>query len=349
MFKFDTPSQRNEALRMALTITLCMLIGKLFDFQSPVYFALYPTLIMTKGKDYSWRGFAKTFMPTFIAASIALVISEVFSEHPFVIWTISLLFFDFMRRRATNPAKQGAMLMPTFNWILIVIFSQHTTMDMPTRLHEILIAMVITTFVAKSMIWLFPVKPAGKPRQMIDMPVSFENRYISLALIGGGVAALMIVDLISATFCLVPVIAAAIQTTRTGFLNVVNQRFQTQVGGCAIAIIFSVIMANHQSNIGFYTLGLGLLSFTISAVMAKSQGIARDTHADALLATMLPIQLYITSHQIGLESTFLRAWELSVTLFILWGLYHLTALINNKGSLQESGNNGLSTSHHSQH
>lgn len=328
MFKFDTLSQRNEALRIALTITLCMTIGKLFAFQSPVYFALYPTLIMTKGKDYSWLGFAKTFVPTFAAASMALVISEVFSEHPFVIWTISLLFFDFMRRRATTPAKQGAMLMPTFNWILIVIFSQHTTMDMPNRLHEILIAMVVTTLVAKSMIWLLPVKSAGKPLQMVDTPVSFESRCLSLALIGGGVAVLMIVDLISATFCLVPVIAAAIQTTRGGFINVVRQRFQTQVGGCAIAIIFSVIMANNQSNIGFYVLVLGALTFTISSLMANSQGMARDTHADALLATMLPIQLYITSHQIGLESTFLRAWELSVTLFILWGLFQLTGGAN---------------------
>jgi hypothetical protein len=39
---------------------------------------------------------------------------------------------------------------------------------------------------------------------------------------------------------------------------------------------------------------------------------------------MLPIQIDMTSSDLGLESTVLRAWELSVTLFILYALHHLT-------------------------
>ncbi|MEZ9777791.1 DUF2955 domain-containing protein [Vibrio sp. 10N.261.54.A5] len=315
-------SQRNEALRVALTVTICMVLGKLLNLDSPVYLALYPTIIMTKNKDYSWLGLIRTLAPTLLAASTALVVTEVFSQHPFVVWTISLFFFDFMRRRATTPAKKGKMLMPTFNWILIVVFAQHTTMDMPMRIHEILVSMLITMVVAKTMVVLFPVEQGNKPPVFKEQPVTFESRAISLALIGLGLAFLMIVDIISAMFCMVPVIAAATQTTHKSFIDVVDRRFQTQVGGCAFAVVFTLLMAGHQSTFGYYTIVLGLFAFMITASMAKAKGSARDIHADALLATMLPIQLYMTSSNLGLESTFLRAWELTVTLFVLWALCH---------------------------
>lgn len=81
-------------------------------------------------------------------------------------------------------------------------------------------------------------------------------------------------------------------------------------------------MAGHQSTFGYYTIVLGLFAFMITASMAKAKGSARDIHADALFATMLPIQLYMTSSNLGLESTFLRTWELTVTLFVLWALCH---------------------------
>lgn len=317
-------SHMNEALRVTLTVTLCMLIGKLFDFSSPVYFALYPTIIMTKGKDYSWNGLAKTFLPTLIAAACAVVVSEIFADHPFVIWTISLIFFDQLRRRATTPPKQGAMLMPTFNWILIIVFSQHTTLAMPLRIHEIFLAMLITAIVAKTMVALFPIAKKGPPPVFTPQPVSYQNRLVSLGLIGSGLAFLMVVDMISATFCMVPVVAAATQTNRASFALVVKRRLLTQVGGCAIAVIFTLLIAGHQDVIGFYTLGLGGLIYLLAYSMAKAEGPAKDIHADALLATLLPIQLYMSSTEWGLESTFLRAWELTVTLAILLMLHQLT-------------------------
>ena len=325
MWSFDSLSQRNEALRIALTVTICMLLGQVLNLDSPVYLALYPTIIMTKNKDYSWSGLVRTLLPTLVAASCALLVTEIFSQHPFVVWSISLFFFDFMRRRASNPIKKGQMLMPTFNWILIVVFAQHTTIDMPMRIHEIVLSMLITIVVAKAMVALFPVTQAGKPPAFNDEHVTFQSRATSLALIGTGVGFLMIVDIISATFCLVPVIAAATQTTQHEFVAVVRKRFITQVGGCALAVLFTLTMAGHQSNLGYYAIMLGLLTFLISASMAKAIGPARDTHADALLATMLPIQLYITVNEMGLESTFLRAWELTVTLFILYSVHVLTS------------------------
>ncbi|MFC1233534.1 DUF2955 domain-containing protein [Vibrio sp. F74] len=317
-------ARKNETLRVTFTVTLCMLAGKLLHLDSAVYLALYPTIVMTKGKDYSWLGLFKMLFPTLLAASCALLVSDVFHEHPFIIWTVSLIFFDLMRRDANTPAKLGGMLMPTFNWILIIVFSQHTVADMPMRIHEILVSMAITILISKSMVFLFPQENKGKPPVFTPQVVTYQHRFVSTGLVGAGLAFLMIVDLISATFCMVPVIAAATQFSRDKFKEVVERRFVTQVGGCAVAIIFTLVMAGHQSTIGYYTLGLGSLVFIIANWMSPSQGPPRDLHADALLATMLPIQLYMGNTSFGLESTYLRAWELTVTLCILFILHQLT-------------------------
>ncbi|MDX2322237.1 MAG: DUF2955 domain-containing protein [Moritella sp.] len=314
----------NEVLRVTFTITLCMLAGKLLDLNSAVYLALYPTILMTKGKDYSWQGIFKIFFPTFIAASCALLVCQVFHEHPFVVWTISLIFIDQMRCRADNPIKLGGMIMPTFNWILIVVFSQLDSFDMPMRVREILISMLITAVIAKIMVMLFPINKSRKAPVFKPQAVTYQHRVVTTGLIGSGLAFLMIADLISATFCMVPVIAAATQFSRDKFKDVVDLRFLTQIGGCALAAIFTLLMAGHQETIIFYGFGLGCLVFVLAKWMATSQGPSRDIHADALLATMLPIQLYMGNTSFGLENTYLRAWELTVTLSILFALHQLT-------------------------
>ena len=65
-------SKLNETLRITLTVTICMLAGKLMGLNSPVYLALYPVIVMTKGKDYSLKGLVKMFAPVLCAASLAL-------------------------------------------------------------------------------------------------------------------------------------------------------------------------------------------------------------------------------------------------------------------------------------
>lgn len=313
-----------QAIRMSLTIVICMLLGKIFNLNSTVYLALFPTILLTKVKKYSWMALVKTFLPTILAASAAVFVSEMFSDHPFVIWAVSLVYFDQLRKRADTPAKVGGLLMPTFNWILIVVFSQHTNSDMQVRIHEIMISIVITILVAKLMVYLFPLPKQSPPPQFKAVEVSYANRLASIVFIGGGLAFLMIVDIVSATFCLVPVISAATQITPQKFKQVVEHRATTQVSGCAIAVVFSVFLFNQQQVISYYGILLFALVFTMAYWILSAASAQQDTHADALLATLLPIQLYIGNTDIGLESTFLRAWELAVTLGILFMLHHLT-------------------------
>jgi hypothetical protein len=316
--------QPKEALRIALTITICMILGKVLNFNFAVYLAFYPAVLVTKSKDYSWKGMFVTLAPTFVAATVAVLVNDLFQDHPFIIWTISLIFFDQLRLRADTPLKVGKMLMPCFTWILIMVFAQSGTFNMTGMVSESFWAMLITALVTKLMIILFPLPKLGKLAQFKSQPVTYGHRLVSLTLIGAGLGLLMIVDLLPATFCLVPVIAAATQFDRAKFIEVVELRFVTQIGGCAIAGLFILVMAGHQSTLGFYALTLGGTIYLIARTMVAATGPARDIHTDALLATVLPIQLYMGTNSFGLDGTFLRAWQLFITLCILFALHQLT-------------------------
>ncbi|HIF9247414.1 TPA: DUF2955 domain-containing protein [Photobacterium damselae] len=329
---FNNIINNKDALRVALTVTVCMMLGKLLHLNSPVYLALYPAIVMTKVKDQSWKGLIKTFIPALAAATLAIITTEIFRDHPFIIWTISILLFDTLRKKADTPPKVGALFMPTINWILNIVFAQHTTMNMPERIHEIFIAMVITAVVTKCMLWLLPKAKGAKPPQFKPHPITFEHRLVSVSLIGVGLGFLMIVNLISAAFCMVPVIAAATQVNRHNYLQVIKGRFWTQVGGCAIAAIFSILMSGHQNMFFIYGIALFVLLYIIADQMHNDDTPAqRDTHADILLATVLPLQLYMNSSELGLSSTFLRGWELAVTLGILWLFHRLTQTREHNG------------------
>ncbi|WP_299807740.1 DUF2955 domain-containing protein [uncultured Shewanella sp.] len=320
----NSTDQRNEAIRITFVITFCMLVAKVFNFDSSVYLALYPTIAMTKVKDYSWGKLFSTFAPTFVSACVALLVVELFQSHPFVVWTISLIFIDWMRKKADTPIKRSGLIMPIFNWILIVVFSQFSSQSMPDRIGEILLSMVITVCVAKAAVKLFPLHCKTKPMVFQPQKVTYQQRLITLSLIGSGLALLMNINLLSATFCMVPVIAAATQSDRRAYKEVVSRRFITQIGGCSVAVLVSLLLAEHQAIIGYYGLIVAGAIFAIAVMMVTGENAQRDIHADALLATVLPIQLYIGTTSMGIESIFLRAWELAVTLAILFLLFQLS-------------------------
>ncbi|WP_039871904.1 DUF2955 domain-containing protein [Photobacterium angustum] len=317
-------SMNTDVLRTTCIVCICMMFGKIFHVNSHVYFALFPIIIATKVKDYSWKGLSKTFALVLLSAYCAVFVSEVFSDHPFIIWTISIVLFDQLRKRADSHAKVGALFMPTINWILNIVFALHTNMDMPQRLHEVGLAIVVSICVTKLFFWLLPPKTTSGFFKPKTTPVTAQQRLISVSLIGLGLGFLMIVNLISGAFCMVPVIAAATQTSREAYLKIVKSRFITQVGGCAIAAIFMLLIAGYQSDIIIYGLGLFGLIYVISYKIYTDEGPHQELHPDILLATMLPIQLYMTNSELGLSSTFLRGWELSCTLGILALFYFIT-------------------------
>lgn len=311
-----------DAIRIALIITISMLIGKFCNFHSPVYFALYPCIIATKIKDYSWRGLVKTLLPTLIVATGALLVVEFFSTHPFIMWTLTLLMIDFMRKKANTAVKRAGLIMPMFNWILIVIFAQQTSIDLPTSLYNIMAASITTIMLTKLMVKILPPAKHKFVPAKIE-PVTYQQRFIAVTSIGLGCAILMNINLLSATFCLVPVIIAVSQTTLEQFHMAVKQRFITQLGGCAIAVLFAFAMMGQQQHIVLYGVTLLALLIFMSTMFVRSDLSMKDIHSDAMLATVLPIQLYITPTDMGIQNSLMRGWELAVTLAILLTIYYI--------------------------
>ncbi|ROS05109.1 DUF2955 family protein [Sinobacterium caligoides] len=319
-------NEHKKALRIALTIATCMLSAKLLNFNSPVYLALYPTITLTRGVSFSWRALISTFTPVLLASFCAVIVAESFRQHPFVIWTISLFYIDFLCRRADTPIKRAKLLLPCFSWILVVIYASHSDKPLFGLLRETALSMVITCIVIRGYLWIFnEAVQSAAPRIIPAQPVSAASRGTALLLIGSGLAILMIIDLLSAMFCMVPIIAAATQVNREQFVTTVRLRFMTQVGGCALAVIFSLLFAHQQTTILAYAVALVGLIYALARLFTQAEGLKRDIHADGLLATLLPIQLYLAHNNLALERTFLRAWELTITLFVLFVLHQLSS------------------------
>ncbi|WP_417346581.1 DUF2955 domain-containing protein [Ferrimonas sp.] len=313
----------NQVLRITGTVTLCMLLGRYLDFTSPVYLALFPVLAVTKARDYSWAGLVSQFFPALLASFAALITVELFSDHPYVVWALSLLLFDQLRKRATQPARIGALIMPVFNWVIVVVFAQGGSFDMVNRFKEILLSMIITLVVMKLFAMLFPPAPTPKGAPPLEKPISYRQRLNFVVLLGLGQGFLMMVDMLSATFCMVPLILAAAQVSHDSYLKVLRVRFITQVGGCALAMIFMVLLLGHQTMIPFYGLALGLLILAIAYQIGSTQGPDKDLHGDALLGVALPIQLYVGPNQFGLADTLQRGWQLTLVLLLLLTLGNL--------------------------
>lgn len=315
-----TQTDWNEVGRITGTVSLCMLLGHLLNLGSPVYLALFPILSVTKARDYSWRGLARMFRPVLLSAAAAVLTVELFANHPYVVWAISLVLFDQLHVRATTPMARNALVLPVFNWIMMVVFAQGMPATMPDRLHDIVISLFITMVVMKTFAWWFPPTsaPASAPPQ--KRPPDYAARLRFIALMGGGLAFLMIVDMVSATFCMVPVILAATQTKRGAFMGVLRDRLLAQVGGCALAMVFMLLLAGQQSWIPLFALFQTALVFLFALQISRSSGEDKALHGDALLGIALPIQLYIGVNDFGLSNALQRGWQLSVTLFVLAAL-----------------------------
>ncbi|MBY6186562.1 DUF2955 domain-containing protein [Marinobacter hydrocarbonoclasticus] len=310
----------NEVGRITGTVTLCMLLGHYLALGAPVYLALFPILSVTKARDYSWGGLIRMFVPALLSATGAVITVELFAAHPFMVWALSLVLFDQLRRNATTVASRNALVLPCFNWIMVVVFAQFTPASMPDRLHDILISLAITIVVMKAFATLFPPVSQQGGTPPAAKPVSHQERLQFVVLLGAGLGFLMMVDLVSATFCMVPVILAASQSEHGAFMTVVRERFIAQVGGCALAMVFMLLLAGHQHQMLILTLGLTALVFAFARQIGCSQGADKALHGDALLGIALPIQLYMGVNDFGLSSTLQRGWQLSVTLFLLVAL-----------------------------
>ncbi|PMH42165.1 hypothetical protein BCU68_14700 [Vibrio sp. 10N.286.49.B3] len=324
----------SEVSWMVSIVSLGMLAQLWLQLDVAAYLALYPVMAATKLNNYSIAGMLKAFLPILLVACVALLVDQIFGSHPAVVWCISLWVFDWARRWADTPAKQGMIYIPLLNWFLVIVFAQHTPMPMTDWIRDMAVSMLTTLVVVRFvMLFISPPKVQAPP-PMPAKKVSYQQRVIYVAILGAGLSFLMMVNLVAATFCMMPVIIAAAQSERAHYQMVVKNCLQAHVGGCALAMIFVSLMAGQHAHNLVYMLGLTLLVLMIAIWINGSKGVARALHTEAMLGTMLPLQLYVSATDLGLQDTYFRGEMMLIVLALLavlqgiiYGKSH--SLINN--------------------
>lgn len=325
----------SEVVWMVSIVSLGMLAQLWLQLDIAAYLALYPVMAATKLNNYSMIGMLKAFLPILLVACAALLVDQLFASHPAVVWCISLWVFDWARRWADTPAKLGQIYIPLLNWFLVIVFAQHSPMPMTDWVRDMAVSMV-TTLVVVRFVMLFMSSPkAQTPPPMPSQKVTYQQRLVYVAMLGIGLAFLMMVDLVAATFCMMPVIIAAAQSERKIYQMVVNNCLQAHVGGCALAMVFVALMVGQHGHNLVYIIGLTLFVSAIAVWISGSRGSARAVHTEAMLGTMLPLQLYVSATDMGLQDTYFRGELMLIVLALLVACQGIiygksTSLINHR-------------------
>lgn len=310
---------RSEVRWIVTVVALGMLAQLWLQLEITAYLALFPVIAATKVTNYSIVGMLKAFLPVLFVACVALFVDQLFASHPAIVWCISLWVFDWARRWADTPEKLGKIYIPLLNWFLVIVFAQHSPMPMTDWVRDMAVSMV-TTLVVVRFIMLFmspPKAPAPAPMPMPRKKVTYQQRLIYVVLLGVGLAFLMMVDLIAATFCMMPVIIAAAQSERAIYQMVVKNCLYAHVGGCAIVTLFvSLMLGQHAHNL-VYIIGVFLLVLVIALWISGSRGGVRALHSEAMLGTMLPLQLYVSATDLGLQDIYFRGESMLTVLALL--------------------------------
>ncbi|WP_261816963.1 DUF2955 domain-containing protein [Vibrio gallicus] len=307
----------HEVTWMVLIVSLGMLAQLWLQLDIAAYLALYPVMAATKLNNYSMIGMLKAFLPVLGVACAALLVQQLFASHPAVIWCISLWVFDWARRWADTPAKLGQIYIPLLNWFLVIIFAQHIPMPMTIWIRDIAASMIVTLIMVRFvMLFMSPPKKPTPP-MMPAKKVTYQQRIIYIAMLGIGLGFLMMVDLIAAAFCMMPVIIAAAQSERAIYQMMVKTCFYAHVGGCAIALVFVALLAGQHAHNLIYIVALTLLVLMIAVWISASRGGVRALHTEAMLGTMLPLQLYVSATDLGLQDTYFRGEMMLIVLALL--------------------------------
>ncbi|GAD79489.1 DUF2955 domain-containing protein [Vibrio ezurae] len=307
----------SEVIWMVSIVSLGMLLQLWLQLDIAAYLALYPVMAATKLNDYSMQGILKAFLPILLVACVALLVDQLFGSHPFVVWGISLWVFDCARRWADTPAKLGQIYIPLLNWFLVIVFAQHAPIPMTHWVRDIAVSMVTTIAVVRFVMLFMSPPKASSPPPMQARKVTYQQRLIYVVMLGLGLAFLMMVNLIAATFCMMPVIIAAAQSEKAIYQMIVKTCLHAHVGGCALAMVFVALLAGEHVHNLVYIIGLTLLVLLIAVWISGSRAGVKALHTEAMLGTMLPLQLYVSATDLGLQDTYFRGELMLMVLALL--------------------------------
>ncbi|OLQ83766.1 hypothetical protein BIT28_25105 [Photobacterium proteolyticum] len=325
-----------EVFRKTLIISICLVLSKALHLNVGVFMVIYSIVIATTCYSKHIWVMMQRLLPTLLTAFGAILINQLFSSHPFIIWTLSVIYFDHIRKLVDNSIKAKRAIMPLFIIIFINTYSISAELHMrvPEFFRDMVFSMLCVCMVASFVNHVMPIKARPAIPVITPLPVTGADRLKMLILVGGGLAFLMTNEVTSATFVLVPVLTSILQPSHRLMKKQARNRLLTQVGGCCTAMVCSMVYAGTQVNL----LTFSLLSFSLVFLLLRwcnhPDPEKRNIHADAMMGILVPYQLYIGKYgnDFGFVDITLRAFELLVALLIVY-------LIADKLEKKDLGNN----------
>ncbi|WP_221799381.1 DUF2955 domain-containing protein [Oceanobacter mangrovi] len=323
-----------ELIRKALIIVLCLLLSKLLHLTVSVFLVLFGIVLASTTFSKHLSDLLARLLPSVVATLAALLVNEFFSSHPFVIWTCAVVYFDHVRRYATNNLKLRQAVLPLF--LIIFVCTYHNSElykdAIPSMVWDLVLSALLAALVASAVNHLMPIKVDVPRATVITIPVAGADRLKLLLLVGGGLAFIMINEVTTAVFCLVPLITSAIQPTNAHMKNHTKEKILAQIGGCSLALLASAIYSGTEVNVFTYTLVSFLLVYLLLYWGHYSEPGDRAIHADALMGFLIPYQLYVAhnGNDFGFVSITLRAVELAIALMIIYVAAHWLDLLEQR-------------------
>jgi hypothetical protein len=315
-----------EILRKTLIVVICLMLSKLLHMTVSVYMVLFAIVLANFSFSKHIIDLIKPLLPSLFVTFAAVIVNQLFAQHPFIIWTCCIAYFDFVRHRANNNIRVSMATLPLFMIIFITTF-QNSTMynsaiigffwDMTLSAG---VAVLVTSFINHVM----PVKATPTMPTVVFQKVTGIDRLKMLVLVGGGLAFIMINEVTSAVFCLVPLVTSAMQPSHDQMKNHSREKMLTQIGGCSLAILVSLFYSGTEANVFSYFIISSLLIFVMIFWTHHSAVEDRAIHADAVMGFLIPYQLYIAQYgnNFGLNSISLRAVELFIALAVIYMVGH---------------------------
>ncbi|MDC0609845.1 hypothetical protein OAP63_03875 [Vibrio sp.] len=323
-----------ELTRKTLIIVSCLMLSKMLHLNVSVYIVLFAVVIANTCYSKHIWDIIKRILPSLLSALGAIVLNQLFAAHPFIIWTCTMIYFDHVRRHANTNLKVRMATLPLFMIIFINTYSNSTgfILSIPEISHDLILSTLIVGLVASFINHVMPVKANIVRPKPVEITVTGVDRLKLLCLVGFGLSFIMINEVTTAVFCLVPLITSAMQPSHSMMKNHSSDKMLSQVGGCSLAVIVSMFFSGTEINLFTYLFISYALVFTILLWCNHSDPIERPIHTDALMGFLIPYQLYIGKYgnDFGLNSIMLRAFELVVALLIIYVSAHWLEILSNR-------------------
>ncbi len=329
-----------ELIRKTLIIVLCLMLSKMLNMNVSVYLVLFSILVAMASFSKHLSSSLKILLPSVYAAIGAAIVNQIFDAHPFIIWACCVLYFDYVRRGATNNFRILMATLPLFMVIFITTYhNSGYSESIVDFIRDVILSAFLAALVGSLVNHLMPIKAnVGKP-EIIVVEVTGADRLKMLVLVGGGLSFIMINQVTSAVFCLVPLITSAMQPTHGHMKQHSKDKILSQVGGCSLAIIAAFLYSGTEVNlISYFIISSLLICLLLLWSHHSEEAKDRAIHADVLMGFLIPYQLYIARYgnDFGLTSISLRAVELVIALMIIYVVAHWLDALGKESSTQTS-------------